>query len=65
MRVIGRKVIEKFRGNHADERSSLDNWYAVVASRSWKNFVELRQVFPSAGNVGPYVVFNVGGINTG
>ena len=61
MRIIGRKTIEKFKRNHADARSSFDNWYGVVSSRDWKSFVELRQVFPSADKVGPYIVFNVGG----
>jgi mRNA interferase HigB len=61
VRVIGWKVIEKFKRNHADARSSLDNWHRVVSSRDWNNFIELRQVFPSADQVGPYIVFNVGG----
>ena len=61
VRIIGRKGIEKFKRNRADARSSLDNWYRVVSSRDWNNFVGLRQVFPSADQVGPYIVFNVGG----
>lgn len=61
MRIIGWKVIEKFKRNHADARSSLDNWYRAVSSRDWNNFAELRQVFPSADQVKPYIVLNVGG----
>lgn len=61
MRIIGRRVIEKFKRKHADARSSLDHWHRVVWSRDWTNFAELRQVFPSADRVGPYIVFNVGG----
>ena len=61
MRIIGRKVLEKFKRNHADARSSLDNWYSVVSSREWSNFVEVRQVFPTADLAGSHIVFNIGG----
>ncbi len=61
MRIIGRKVIEDFKRHHADSRTSLDNWYRVVASREWTNFAEMRQVFPSADRVGSYLIFNIGG----
>ena len=61
MRIIGRKAVEKFKRKHAHARSPLDNWHRVVSSRDWSNFVELREVFPSADQVGPYIVFNVGG----
>lgn len=61
VRIIGRKAIERFKRSHAGARPSLDHWHTVVSSRDWKNFVELRQVFPSTDQVGPYTVFNVGG----
>ena len=61
MRIIGRKVLEKFKRNHADARSSLDNWYSVVSSRDWNNFVKWRQVFSTADLVGSHIVFNIGG----
>ncbi|HLI34594.1 MAG TPA: type II toxin-antitoxin system HigB family toxin [Terriglobia bacterium] len=61
MRIIGRKVMEKFKRDHADARSSLDNWYRVVSSREWNNFAELRQVFPTADMVDSRLVFNIGG----
>jgi mRNA interferase HigB len=61
VRVIGRDVLAKFKRNHADARSSLDNWYHVVSSREWSSFAELRQVFPSADLVGSRYVFNIGG----
>lgn len=53
--------MEKFKKNHADARSALDNWHRVVSSRYWNNFVELREVFASADQVGPYIVCNIGG----
>ena len=61
MRIIGRKVVEKFKRNHADARPSLDYWYRVVSSRDWNSLVALRQVFPSADPVDSRIVFNVGG----
>ena len=61
VRIIGRTVVEKFKRNHADARSSLDYWYRVVSSGDWSTFVELRQVFPSADLVSSYIVFNIGG----
>jgi mRNA interferase HigB len=61
VRVIGRKVMERFKRDRADARSPLDNWRDVVSSRDWNNFAELRQAFPSADQVGPQIVFNIGG----
>ena len=61
MRIIGRKAIEEFKRKHADSRSSLDNWYRVVASREWNNFAEVREVLASADQVGSRLVFNIGG----
>jgi len=61
VRIVGRKEIEKFKREHADSRSSLDNWFRVVSSREWSNFAELRQVFSSADQVGSQIVFNIGG----
>lgn len=61
MRVIGYKTIAKFRENHADARSSVDNWYKVASSRDWDNFMDLKQVFGSADAVDSHVVLNIGG----
>jgi len=61
VRIIGRKVIEEFKRNHADSRSPLDNWQRVVSSRGWNNLAELKQVFSSADLVESHLVFNIGG----
>ena len=40
---------------------SLQTWYKVTSTATWRNFADLRQSFSSADQVGRLVVFNIGG----
>jgi mRNA interferase HigB len=50
-----------FAGKHPDCATALDTWYRIVKRTGFNNFVELRNIFPSADQAGGLTVFNLGG----
>ena len=60
MHVITRKRLNEFAGKHPDAKSSLAHWYTVMRKGRFANFVQLRETFPHAGQVGKFTVFNIG-----
>ena len=63
MNVISFKKLKQFWETHPKSEPNLRFWYKNAASSKCQNFVELREVFPSADLVGNFTVFNVGGNN--
>lgn len=63
MRVISRKPLREFWEKHPNAEPSLLIWYQRTSQAEWQNFVEVRQVFPSADLVSNFTVFNIGGNN--
>ena len=63
MRVISRRALREFWEKHPNAEPSLLIWYQRTSDAEWQNFVEVRQVFPSADLVGNFTVFNIGGNN--
>jgi mRNA interferase HigB len=61
MHIITRKRLNEFAEKHPDTESALANWYRLMKRNNASNFVELREVFPAADQVGKLTVFNVGG----
>jgi mRNA interferase HigB len=61
MHVITRSRLSQFWGRHPDAQNSLLTWYKIVSTVDFEDFVQLRQVFPSADLVGNFTVFNVSG----
>ena len=61
MHVISYKKIREFCAKHDDATSSLNRWYRIVKHETFQMFADVRQVFPSADQVGDFVVFNIGG----
>nr|MBF0223353.1 type II toxin-antitoxin system HigB family toxin [Desulfobulbaceae bacterium] len=61
MHVITRKRLLDFSRKHPSCRSAIESWYRIIKFTDFRNFVELRAVFPSADQVGNFTVFNVGG----
>ena len=39
----------------------IGEWHKVAKHAEWKNFAEVRKVYPHADPVGPYTVFNIKG----
>ncbi|MGC1394060.1 MAG: type II toxin-antitoxin system HigB family toxin [Coleofasciculaceae cyanobacterium] len=61
MHIITRVRLKEFWEKHPDAETSLRLWYKLTSLAQWKNFVELRLVFPSADQVENLTVFNIGG----
>ncbi len=61
MRIMTRTRLKQFWIKHSDAETSLQAWNKIASSAQWQNFVELRQVFSSADQVGRLTVFNIGG----
>lgn len=61
MHIITRKRILDFAKRYPECSNALDAWYRIMKHTNFKNFAELRSVFPSADQVGGLTVFNIGG----
>jgi mRNA interferase HigB len=61
MHVITRKRLNEFAKLHPDTKNALAQWYQLVKVNEFASFVELREMFPSADQVGKLTVFNIGG----
>lgn len=61
MHIISRRKLTDFSANNAAAQKPLEAWFKIVSRASWRNFVELRQTFPSADLVGRLTVFNLAG----
>jgi mRNA interferase HigB len=61
MHVISRKRLNEFAEEYPDTRTSLAHWLGLMRRGTFSNFIELRESFPSADQVGKLTVFNIGG----
>jgi mRNA interferase HigB len=63
MHIITQRRLKEFWEKHPQAQPSLQIWYNRTRSAQWNNFNDLRQVFPSADQVGKLTVFNISGNN--
>jgi mRNA interferase HigB len=63
MHIITHSRLKTFWQKHPNAKPSLQGWYIRTRYARWTNFVELRQLFPSADQVGKFTIFNIGGNN--
>lgn len=63
MNIVSRSRIKQFYEEHSNAKASSLAWCKIISKARWENFVELRQTFPSADQVGDLTIFNVGGNN--
>ena len=61
MHIITRKRLNDFAAKHPDSQSALHHWFQLAKQGTFRSFVELREVFPTADQVGKLTVFNIGG----
>ena len=61
MHIISRKRLNEFAEQHPEAKASLAQWYHLAKGGDFSNFVELRETFSSADQVGKLTVFNIGG----
>ncbi len=48
MHIISRKALHQFWEKYPDSKNSLTRWFKLIKSANFKNFEELRYIFPSA-----------------
>ena len=63
MRIISRRTLRGFWEKHSTAQTGLLLWYQRVSNSEFQNFNDLRQIFPSADQVGNFTVFNISGNN--
>ncbi len=63
MRIISRRTLREFWEKHSTAQTGLLLWHQRVSGSKFQNFNDLRQVFPSADQVGNFTVFNISGNN--
>jgi len=64
MKILNRRLLDKFIDNYADAESGLQHWIDIVEEANWKSHNELKLDFPSADYVGKNrYVFNIRGNN--
>ena len=61
LHVISRKRLLEAAEKHRDLAKPLDIWYRIAKKADWKNFVDVRRVFPTADAVDRFTVFNIKG----
>ena len=59
--VISRKKLRHFAERHPVAELPLMAWHKAVQHAEWRNFADVRAVFPSADQVGKFTVFDIGG----
>lgn len=63
MHVISYKKIREFSHVHSRAETPLNHWYRILKNTDFNNFSKVKELFPSADQVGNFVVFNIGGNN--
>ena len=61
MHVISEKQLKVFWDRHPNAEESLRSWVKLIELHRFRNFAELRRLFPQADQVGRLTVFNIGG----
>ena len=59
MRVITNRRLIEFSSRYKDSQAALQAWPKLMEFSFFKNFSEVRQVFPSADKVRDFYVFNI------
>ena len=61
MHVISEKQLKVFWDRHPLAEDPLRSWVKLIELHRFRNFAELRRLFPQADQVGRLTVFNIGG----
>ena len=61
MHIITHRRIVAAQKCHPQCASALDQWYRLCKKAEWRNFADVRTLFPSADKVGNVFVFEIGG----
>jgi mRNA interferase HigB len=61
MHVISRKRLNEFTAEYPEAGTALAHWYRFSKRTNFSSFPTLKEIFPTADQVGKLTVFNVGG----
>lgn len=62
MRIISRKTLKSFWEQHANSEQALKTWFDEADKAKWKNFAEVKAMYPSASLLRDNrIVFNIKG----
>ncbi len=61
MHVISEKKLREFWRKHPVAEEPLKAWHRVAKHTTWESFADVREVYPSADQVGRCTVFDIGG----
>ncbi|NWL75383.1 type II toxin-antitoxin system HigB family toxin [Pseudomonas taiwanensis] len=61
MHIITQKRIWEAKERWSHSANALDAWYRLLSKLDPKDFVEMKQTFPSVDKVGDKHVFDIGG----
>jgi len=61
MHIITHRRIVAAQQAHPQSASALDQWYRLCKESDWRNFADVRTLFPSTHKVSGLFVFDVGG----
>lgn len=62
MRVIAKKILREFWGEHSDCEQQLKAWYQETSKAEWKDTKIIKKEYPTASFlVGNRIVFNIKG----
>ncbi len=62
MRIISRKNLRDFYGNHPDAKAPLESWFQETMEARWNSPGDIKRRYPSADILpGNRVVFNIKG----
>ena len=62
MKVVGLKVLDKFKKKHGDCRRQIDEWINDVTKSNWKSFNDIKKVYPHASILNNNtIIFNIKG----
>jgi mRNA interferase HigB len=59
MQVITRRHLVEAGEQYPDAARQILAWYRIANHARWRNFLEVRQVFKNADEVGGYAIFNI------
>ena len=61
MHIISQKRLRGFWAAYPDAEKPLSTWFKEARHAEWAHLAEVRNLFPSADQVGKLTVFNIGG----
>ena len=62
MRVIAKKILRDFWGNHKDCEQQLKSWFQEASKAEWTNSNKIKAEYPTASIIGNNrIVFNIKG----